>query len=158
MAHKTLEKMVEVAENKGLSKRQSWVVSYTTDINATMELVETYRFKHYGTLILKIINVNKNNNYKVLHVHTQSQSDTQAINSMLRHFGIGKTIKELQKNMVIDEILDNLSHKHDEAELTHIDDTFYHFNCYDVRSLNGEDIQYNQCIVKINKYTLEEEE
>lgn len=98
--HKTLETMVEVAQNKGVSKRKSWEVSYTVmPIGGYDDLgfkkVEKkeglWTVYHYGTIILQIRqtgNLYTGHNYTVDYVYGISKSDADAINALLEYFGI----------------------------------------------------------------------
>ena len=104
--HKTLENMVEVAENNGISTRKGWTVEYSKkhvrnekgtnkygklgyevfEINE-----ETYTFIHWGTPILEIKRTGHllrgyETTYKI--IYGESKSDSDAINAMLQHFGI----------------------------------------------------------------------
>jgi len=107
MRHKTLENMVEVAQNNdGESNRKGWSVTMKRDSIYTYkkgykeaihdkhgrELVkDTYTFIHWGTPILKIIQEgNLRSGYKTTYkiLHGESVSDSNAINAMLQYFGI----------------------------------------------------------------------
>jgi len=97
--HKTLISMLEVAENRGESKRGNWLVEY--NVQGLGEIVDLgykkvekkkgyYRIYHWGTLILEIneLSAGVNYQYKVTKVYGQSVSDARGINAVLQYFGI----------------------------------------------------------------------
>lgn len=101
MAHKTLESMVEVAQNNGESKRGAWHVTVervsagsTYDFGYKKEEVvhNFLNVYHYGTKILTLgweqAGWRNVSDVVVTHVYGISRSDADAINSVLEYFGV----------------------------------------------------------------------
>jgi len=94
--HKTLTNMVDVAVNRGFSKRGNWLVEYSENTKASQDTIKTiigtYRIYHWGTLILEVEeHKTKNKWYKdqyINKVYGESVSDARGINAVLEHLGI----------------------------------------------------------------------
>lgn len=98
--HKTLENMVEVAQNNGESVRKGWTVTMNRTGNGELidlgykkveKVTDKFTFIHWGTPILEIKRTGHllrgyETTYKI--IYGESKSDSDAINAMLQHFGI----------------------------------------------------------------------
>jgi len=94
--------MVEVAENKGFSKRGNWLVEYEVKgLGGYKDLgykkierkIAHYRIYHWGTLVLEIRETQKDygygHQYCITDIYGESVSDARGINAALDYFGIG---------------------------------------------------------------------
>lgn len=98
--HKTLESMIETAQNRGTSTRKSWTVDFEVTGTGIMydlgykkeeQRIETYTIIHYGTPILVIKRVGslmKGYKQDIHYTYGESKSDADAINAVLQYFGI----------------------------------------------------------------------
>lgn len=99
--HKTLQDMVHVAENQGVSERGNWKVTFDKfatgnlkDIYPKYQVEETTAIItviHWGTPILEIYRTGYGlGEYEYSHkiLHGQSISDSNAINALLDYHGI----------------------------------------------------------------------
>lgn len=128
--HKTLENMVEVAQNNGESNRNGWVVTMKRDSVYTHEngykqatfdkqgreiVKDTYTFIHWGTPILEITQQgNLLNGYETSYdiLYGESVSDSRAINAMLEYFGIydvKTTFRPVNGGFIILDMSENIS-------------------------------------------------